>query len=158
MLPGAEPIDLQGDQRGVLVVHGFTGTPFEMRPLAEALGNKGLTVTAPLLPGHGTTPGHLAKTGWRDWLGAVLFELDRLSERCSQVAVVGQSLGGLLALRAASVRKQQLTCVAALATPLWLPPLARAVAFASRRSGLFRRLGPGAQARGRRCGGPRHEA
>ena len=55
------PLTIAGDQRGVLCLHGITGTPFEVRPLAEAFGRLGCSVEAPLLAGHGGTLGELAR-------------------------------------------------------------------------------------------------
>ena len=123
----AEPFDLAGDQRGVLCIHGFTGTPFEMRYLGERLNQRGWTVAGLMLPGHGTNPTDLERTTWRDWYGAVEATFDSLLRRCSVVAVVGQSLGGLLALELAIRRGQDVSALAALATPLWLHGLGQVV-------------------------------
>ncbi|HWU87850.1 MAG TPA: alpha/beta fold hydrolase, partial [Kofleriaceae bacterium] len=84
------------DDLGVVLVHGFTGTPFEIRPLGELLHRDGFTVHAPLLPGHGTSIDDLDRTTWRDWADAVERAADAMGRRCARVAVVGQSLGGLL--------------------------------------------------------------
>lgn len=116
----AEAFDLDGDgEVGVVLVHGFTGTPFEVRYLGEQLARAGFSVRAPLLPGHGTSLDDLDRTTWRDWSAAVDRAIDAMSERCARVAVVGQSLGGLLVLEAAS-RRRDIACVASLAAPLWL--------------------------------------
>lgn len=125
--------------RGVLCIHGFTGTPFEMRYLGEALVARGFHVLGPVLPGHGTTPENLDQTTWLEWYGAVEAALDRLLERCDKVGVVGQSLGGLLALRLAQERQHQVSAVASLATPLWLPWPARAAARATKPGSLLGR-------------------
>lgn len=106
---------------GVLVVHGFTGSPFEMRLLGEHLAGRGLAVIGPRLAGHAATTGELAATRWPDWLSSVERAFDRLRERCERVAVVGLSLGGLLTLELARRRKQQVSSIALLATALWLP-------------------------------------
>jgi carboxylesterase len=123
----AEPFDLDGDDRGVVCVHGFTGTPFEMRYLGERLHRAGFTVRGLQLPGHGTSVDDLDRTTWYDWSAAVDAELDDLARRCRTVAVVGQSLGGLLALHAAA-RRDDLAALATLATPLSLAGLGGAVA------------------------------
>ena len=113
----------------MLLVHGFTGTPFEMRPLGEALAALGLSVEAPLLAGHGQ-PGliagtrALAATGWPDWLASVERAFDRLRARVTRVTVCGLSLGGLLTLELARRRQGQLAAVASLSAPLWLTPAA----------------------------------
>jgi carboxylesterase len=111
-----------GDGRGVLVVHGFTGSPFEMRYLGDALAARGYIVSGPALAGHGEgSPVALDATTWRDWYGSAETAFDALRQRCTRVAVVGLSMGGLLALHLARERGEQLACVGALATPVWLP-------------------------------------
>jgi carboxylesterase len=123
-----DPFDLVGeDDVGVVLVHGFTGTPYEVRYLGEQLSRDGYTVRAPLLPGHGTSIAELDKTTWHDWTETVERAVDAMRIRCARVAVVGQSLGGLLALHAASHRKD-IACVASLAAPLWLEGLSARVA------------------------------
>ena len=131
-MAAGDPFDLVGDDDlGVVCVHGFTGTPFEVRYLGEALARGGVTTRGIRLPGHGTTVADLDRTSWRDWAGAVDAAVDGLAARCRSVAVVGQSLGGLLALHAAATRTD-LACVASLAAPLWLDGLGGRVARWSR--------------------------
>src|SRR5512143_863129 len=55
------------DVRAALLIHGFTGTPYEVRPLAEHLAGRGLEVATPVLPGHGQDAAALNRTTWRDW-------------------------------------------------------------------------------------------
>jgi carboxylesterase len=115
-----DPFDFVGDgEVGVICVHGFTGSPYEVRYLAEQLARAGATVRGPLLPGHGTSLDDLDRTSWEDWAAAVEREVDAMERRCRRVAVVGQSLGGLLALHVAA-RRPALAAVASLAAPLWL--------------------------------------
>jgi carboxylesterase len=118
---GKAGFDLLGDggDIGVVLVHGFTGTPYEVRYLGEQLARAGFAVKAPLLPGHGTTMDDLDATTWEDWAESVERALDSMRVRYRHVALVGQSLGGLLALHCASHRPD-VAAVAALATPLWL--------------------------------------
>ena len=72
MLAGAEPFSHTGSaEAGVLLCHGFTGTPQSLRPWGEYLAGHGLTVRCPLLPGHGTTWQECNRTTWPDWYGAV---------------------------------------------------------------------------------------
>ncbi|MFC8711665.1 alpha/beta hydrolase [Streptomyces sp. NPDC057197] len=102
VLPGAEPFRHEGGEVGVLLCHGFTGSPQSLRPWAEYLAGHGLTVSLPLLPGHGTRWQDMQVTGWQDWYAEVDRELRVLGERCAQVFVAGLSMGGALALRLAA--------------------------------------------------------
>lgn len=135
------PFELAGDDRGILCVHGFTGTPFEMRWLGERLRAAGPTVHGLALPGHATAIDDLDPVTWDEWAGAVVDAYDRLVARCRTVAVVGQSLGGLLALYLAT--RRQPAAIASLAAPLRLPGLSGVVARATTRwplAGRVRRL------------------
>ncbi|MFB7274457.1 alpha/beta hydrolase [Streptomyces sp. NPDC056244] len=102
VLPGAEPYRHEGGEVGVLLCHGFTGSPQSLRPWAEHLAGHGLTVSLPLLPGHGTRWQDMQLTGWQDWYAEVDRALRELQERCRQVFVAGLSMGGTLALRLAA--------------------------------------------------------
>jgi carboxylesterase len=101
-MPGAEPFSAAGGSVGALVLHGFTGSPQSVRPLAEAFAAAGHTVELPLLPGHGTTVDDMLKTSWEDWSGAVDSAYRDLAARCEQVVVSGLSMGGTLTLWLAS--------------------------------------------------------
>ena len=90
-----------GSSVGVLVVHGFTGTPASVRGIAEAMAAAGYDVELPRLPGHGTTVEDMLTTDWSDWSGEVDRAVERLSARVPHVVAVGQSMGGTLVLRAA---------------------------------------------------------
>jgi len=101
-------IDLSADERargfaidggpaGCLLLHGFTGTPSEMRPLGQRLAARGYTVCAPLLPGHGTRVDELARTTWEEWFSAALESWSELGKQASERVVAGLSMGALLA-------------------------------------------------------------
>jgi carboxylesterase len=97
ILPGAEPFSRTGGPNGVLVLHGFTGNPQSMRPLAEALADAGYTVDLPLLPGHGTAVEDMIPTRWGDWSEAAESAYAKLAASCPEVALVALSVGGTLA-------------------------------------------------------------
>jgi carboxylesterase len=90
-----------GSPVGVLVVHGFTGTPASMREVADAMVAAGFDVELPRLPGHGTTVGDMLTTGWSDWTAEVARARAVLAERCASVVLVGQSMGATLVLASA---------------------------------------------------------
>ncbi len=92
------PFYLEGGPTGILLIHGFTGSPPEMRWIGEYLNRNGLTVAAPLLPGHGTTVEDMNRCRWRDWTGCVETALADLRSRCDRVFVAGLSMGALLTL------------------------------------------------------------
>ncbi|HEU4726342.1 MAG TPA: alpha/beta fold hydrolase, partial [Kofleriaceae bacterium] len=117
----SDPFDFVGETDadvGVVCIHGLSGTPYEMRYLGAALGRAGFTTTGLLLPGHGTSIADLERSRWQDWAAAVEREVDAMFRRRGRVILVGQSLGGLLALHLAAHRPE-LTAVASLAAPLW---------------------------------------
>ena len=101
---GAQPVVADGGPVGVLVCHGFTGSPRTVRPWAEHLAAAGLTVRAPRLPGHGTTWRDLNRTGWQDWYGAAEQAFAELSGKCEQVFVAGISMGACLGFRLAETQ------------------------------------------------------
>lgn len=98
ILKGAEPFLYPGGERGVLLIHGFTGSPAEMRLMGQYLAERGYTVYAPRLPGHGTDPYDMEKTNWRQWYGAVEDGLHLMRDICRDTSVAGLSMGGLLAM------------------------------------------------------------
>jgi carboxylesterase len=116
------PLSIAGDGRGVLCLHGITGTPFEVRPLAESFGRLGCSVEAPMLAGHGGTLGDLARTTWRDWLNSADAAINRLQTRVcgAPVAICGFSMGGLLALHLARLYPASISALVVMAAPLRL--------------------------------------
>jgi carboxylesterase len=113
VMPGAEPFDFPGGdgpegRTGVLLVHGFTGTPMSMRPWGEHLAAEGFTVRCPLLPGHGTRWQDLNRVTWSDWVATVEGAFDKLAAENDTVVAVGLSMGGALSLRLAADRGEEL--------------------------------------------------
>ena len=113
LMPGAEPLSHSaGSSTGVLVLHGFTGNPSSVRPVAEAMVAAGFDVEMPRLPGHGTSIEDMMTTSWQDWFSAALSAFDSLAARCDRVAVAGLSMGGLLTLAVGGERSASgLVCV-----------------------------------------------
>ena len=107
LLPGAEPLAVDGGPIGALVLHGFTGSPQGVRDWGLALAGAGLTVTVPRLPGHGTRLQDMARTRWTDWYAEAERAFDELRSVCAAVFVCGLSMGGTLALRLAEQRARE---------------------------------------------------
>lgn len=99
--PDPSAFVLSGGPVGVLLIHGFTGSPAEMRLVADNLNARGYTVSVPLLPGHGTTPAELDRQRAAMWSPHVRAALDDLRKACRVIFVGGLSLGSLLALQLA---------------------------------------------------------
>ncbi len=125
--PGAlGPFEYWRGEEGVLLLHGFAGTPPEVHDLGLFLAQAGYSTVGPLLSGHGTSPEEMARTRWRDWLASADQALARLRTRAPRVFVGGQSMGGLLALTLAT-QHPGIRGVIAFAAPLklrdWRLPL-----------------------------------
>ena len=110
--PEAEPFTADGSgsagRIGVLLSHGFTGSPASMRPWAEHLAAAGYSVRLPLLPGHGTRWQDANRTGWQDWYATVEQAYDELAGRCERVFACGLSMGGTLVTRLAEEKDERL--------------------------------------------------
>lgn len=159
MDPLSQPRFLVGnvsESRAVLLIHGFSGSPFELHLLAERLHRAGYHVSLPLLAGHHQSLRALADSTWHDWLASAEQALLKLHERVltatslpPQIAVVGFSMGGLLSVELArrypvptgseDVRRPVVNALGILATPLWLPSWQeRAIVRMARLRGLQR--------------------
>src|SRR5664279_2840222 len=99
--PDEQPFAADGGPIGVVLSHGFTGTPATMRPWAEHLAGAGLTVRLPLLPGHGGTWQQTNQTRWPQWYRTIEQAYDEVAARCETVFAAGLSMGGTLATRLA---------------------------------------------------------
>jgi carboxylesterase len=97
--------ELTGGRRvGVLLVHGFSGSPASMKPWARHLAGLGYAVEVPRLPGHGTRWQDLNQVAWTDWYDEAARAFDRLRAACDTVVVCGLSMGGSVVLRLAEER------------------------------------------------------
>ena len=95
-----------GRRIGVLLSHGFTGSPASIVPWGRHLADEGYAVSVPLLPGHGTTWQDMVPTRWEDWTEAIEKAYDDLAARCDAVVVGGLSMGGALALQLAQAHPE----------------------------------------------------
>ncbi|WP_027016451.1 alpha/beta hydrolase [Comamonas composti] len=99
IIEGGKPFFLEGNEVGVLLSHGFTGTASCMKPLGEYLNRtEGWSVLGVRLKGHGETPAAMAQTTAQDWIDSVEAGLQELEKRCKQVFMAGLSMGGTLTL------------------------------------------------------------
>ncbi|WP_066186772.1 alpha/beta hydrolase [Gracilibacillus timonensis] len=102
IIKGAEPFYYQGGEIGILLCHGFIGTPQSMEYLGQSLHEAGYTVSGLRLDGHGTSPEELAFSSYTDWMNNIVKAYHGLKEVCETVYVVGQSMGGTLTLHLAT--------------------------------------------------------
>ena len=114
----AEPFYFPGNSTGCLLIHGFTGTPKEMRPLGDFLADKGYSVLGIRLSGHGTKMADIQRSHWQDWSASVLDGWHLLQSSTDKVILMGLSMGGILALYHASFLPVQ--GVVTLSTPYQL--------------------------------------
>jgi carboxylesterase len=96
-----QPFAHDGGQVGVVLSHGFTGTPASMRPWADYLAAAGYTVRLPLLPGHGGTWQQTNRSRWPQWYAAIEQAYDEVAEQCDTVFAAGLSMGATLVTRLA---------------------------------------------------------
>lgn len=101
----------EGGRAGVLLIHGLTGTPNEMRTVGKGLHRAGFTVYGMQLAGHCGDVDDLVRTGWKDWYASVLDGVDRLRRDVDHCFVAGLSMGAVLALKAAADRPDDIAGV-----------------------------------------------
>lgn len=95
---------LEGGSTGVLLIHGLSGTPTELRFIGKGLHRAGFTVYAPRLAGHCGDESSLLATGWRDWFAGIEVAAEALRSRVDRLFVAGLSMGAVLALHLAARR------------------------------------------------------
>lgn len=118
LLQGAEPFFVPRGKHAVLLIHGFTGSPSEMRLLGHYLAEKNYTVLAVRLAGHGSTPEDLERMRSSDWMNTVLDGYSYLAGAAEEISVVGLSMGGLLALLFSTVAVVK--CVVSMSAPIFV--------------------------------------
>ncbi|MNR98707.1 Carboxylesterase [compost metagenome] len=144
----------EGGSTGVLLIHGLTGTPNEMRLLGKGLHRAGYTVYGMQLAGHCGSADDLIATNWQDWYESVRVAADFLRTKVDRIFVMGLSMGALLSLKLAAEQPEKVTGVAALATMFrhdgWSMPLYTRLCFLLRifktlrigRNGYFNEQAP----------------
>ena len=105
VIAGAEQYYWRKGSSGVLLLHGYTGSPSELKLLGEFLSVKDYSVLGVRLPGHGTTPEELNETTWHDWYAEAERCYEILHKDCSKIIVIGLSMGALLAMKLVSAKK-----------------------------------------------------
>jgi carboxylesterase len=120
-----QPFSIRRGPVGCVLIHGFTGTPHEMREMGEHLAERGISVVCKQLPGHGGDERELNHVTWRSWVDTVDAAYMELAAHCRSVFVVGLSMGGVLALHLAAHRPVAgCTALAAFLRPKdWRAPL-----------------------------------
>ncbi|WP_028777965.1 alpha/beta hydrolase [Shimazuella kribbensis] len=114
-----DPFFYYGGKTGILLIHGFTGTPSELRPMGDYLHKQGFTVSAPLLSGHGTTPEDLQRTSWQDWVQSVEMAFAELKQAgVEKLYVVGFSMGGILGLYQTLEQQSLIDGVVSICAPI----------------------------------------
>ncbi|OEF99703.1 hypothetical protein BHF71_07695 [Vulcanibacillus modesticaldus] len=115
-----DPFFYEGKKEvGILLIHGFTGSPAELSLLGKFLHQTGYTVYAPLLAGHGKTPEEMKKTNKDDWWNSVLEAYEHLKQKgYDRIIAIGLSMGGILALKLAM--EKPLLAVIPMAAPIFV--------------------------------------
>lgn len=135
------PFELGHGEDACLLLHGFTGSPWDIRPLGEALAARGFFVTAPRLPGHGTTPEAMLEANHQHWEEAALEALEAL-RGFRRVFVAGLSMGALLGLRLAALRPEVVNGLVLIAPAARFKGPKMALLKHLRNTGLLERLIP----------------
>jgi carboxylesterase len=121
LIPTAEPFFLLGDRSkpACLLIHGFTGTPKEMRWMGEYLNQKGCTCLGVRLAGHATIPEDMIASRWTDWTASVEDAYSLLKDLTDSIFLIGLSMGGILSLLMST--RLKVNGVVAMSTPYKLP-------------------------------------
>ncbi len=106
---------------GILLVHGFTGSPASMRSWAEFFAARGYTVRVPRLPGHGTQWQDLNKISWEEWPARIVEELEELDKTCEKVFIFGLSMGGATSLYVAAHQSEKIVGIVLVNPMIHIP-------------------------------------
>jgi len=131
-----KPFFHKGNDKGILLIHGFTGSASHMRLIAQQLAERGYTVSTINLPGHATTEEDMARSTWQDWLQASKQATLDLMQQCRHVTVCGLSMGGVLALLVA----QQMKVAACVPISAPMAVKNRLLGFAALAAPLYKRV------------------
>ena len=112
-------IEMSGGEHAVLLIHGLTGSPFEMKYLARQLNRAGFTVKGPCLAGHGSTLADLKKTRWQDWYQTVYETFKEMKRTHTTVSVAGLCMGALLALKLSADLEEEVSAISLISTTLF---------------------------------------
>lgn len=112
----AAPFRKKAGRIGCVLLHGFTGTPYSLRNLGDALYSRDITVYAPLLPGHGTKPKDMVGISYLQWIEICRQAINEIKKNCDNVFIIGLSMGGTIALYLAS--ELQVNGIVCLSTPI----------------------------------------
>ncbi len=126
-IPTAEPFLYPGNKTGILLIHGFTGTPKEMHWMGEYLSRRGYTTLGIRLTGHATRPEDMIRSRWQDWLASVEDGYHLLRSCTDRIFLAGLSMGAVLSLTFASRLSDLpdsggLGGVISMSAPFALPP------------------------------------
>ncbi len=140
IIKGAEPFLIKKGKIGVLLIHGFTATPQEFKEVARYLSKKDITVYAPLLPGHGSSPECLFSVNSDDWILEMEKSLKLMEDFCDKIYVVGNSFGGNLAFLVAN-KSKKVKGIVSIGAPFFFQkdPLMKTILFFLRQIKLFKR-------------------
>ncbi len=112
-------INLNGGKNAVLLIHGLSGSPFEMNYLAKKLNKAGFSVSVPCLAGHGSSLGDLSRASWQDWYKSILKSFYMLKETHNKVFISGICMGAVLALYAACELGDEVSGISLMSTTLF---------------------------------------
>ncbi len=121
IIPTTEPFFFPGGRTGVLLIHGFTGTPREVRWMGEYLNQQGYTCLGIRLNGHATHPEDMRRSRWTDWTASVEDGFHLLSGSVDRIFLTGLSMGGVLSLLMSTQFAERIAGVVAMSTPYHLP-------------------------------------